>query len=588
MAERIAEAYVQIIPTTTGIASAMATEMGVAGTAGGKAMGTGMLSGVKGFIAPIAATIGVVSFGGLIKDSISMASDLVEAGTAVGEIFGDSFNEIQSWARGASTALGQSELSALNAAKTFAVFGKAAGLSNTDLVGFSTGLSGVATDLASFYNTSPEDAIFAIGAALRGEAEPIRKYGILMNDAALKQEALNLGIYNGEGVLTSQQKVLAANSLIYSQAGVALGDFSRTSDGLANQQRIMSAGFDNLKGVIGNAFLPAMTGLVTFVNTSFIPALSWIAENNVIVPALAGIAAAITFVLLPAIGSAIAATVAWTVALLANPITYIVLGIAALVAGIVYLANETTVLQDTWKAMTDGIALAWNFLWTNALKPVFDAIGAAFTVLWDYFINPIITLILIAFTLLAIAADFLWTNAIAPALNAIGAAFGFLWKTFIEPFVKVVINAFEMIGETVQSIFGAIGKFVGDAFKALVGIVKAPVNGLIDLLNNMIDALNSIKLKVPDWVPLIGGQTLQFGIPRIPKLAEGGTLTSGGSVMVGERGAEILSLPKGATVTPLDKAGGKTINYYAAGGSSLDSEQELFQAMRRAKVVAGW
>lgn len=596
MAERIAEAYVQIIPTTTGIAAAISSEMGGAGAISGEALGAGMLGSLKKFAGPIAAAIGIAAIGSYVKDSIGAASDLAEAGSAVGEIFGTSFGKIDSFAKGASTALGQSQLEALNAAKTFGIFGQAAGLSGDDLAGFATGLATTASDLASFNNTSPEEAIQAIGAALRGESEPIRKYGILLDDATLRAKALEMGIYDGEGALTQQQRVLAAQAAILERTGAATGDFERTSGGLANQQRIMAAQFTNLQASIGQAFLPAITGLASFMNTTVIPAFQWMVDNpQIIIPVLAGIGTVILVTLIPAfialmpvIWGAVTAQLALTAAWIASPIGMISLLIGALIGVIVYLANETTFFQDTWQIMVDTISMAWTWLWETVLKPIFDFIGAAFQFLWDYIINPIITAWLIGFALLAMAAEWLWDNAIKPALKAIGGAFEVLWLNVIKPVVDFIVKAFHVVADTAVAVFSGLGEIVGKAFKSIIDFIKPPVNFIIDMINNVINGLNSIKIDVPDWVPEFGGQTIGFNIPRIPKLAKGGTLTSGGSVMVGERGAEILTLPRGATVTPLDRAGGQTIIYNAAPNATLDGEQELLSAMRRAKVVAGW
>jgi hypothetical protein len=83
----------------------------------------------------------------------------------------------------------------------------------------------------------------------------LRRYGVLLNDAVLKQEAMTLGIYDGKGALTAQQKVLAAQAAIYKQTNDAQGDFMRTSDGLANSQRTLKATLDDVKVSIGQAFL---------------------------------------------------------------------------------------------------------------------------------------------------------------------------------------------------------------------------------------------------------------------------------------------------------------------------------------------
>jgi hypothetical protein len=208
-----------------------------------------------------------------VGDAIKLASDLGETTTKVGVIFGNNAQEIQSWARTTSTSFGQTTQQAMDAAATFAIFGKAAGLSGGELVGFSKNLVGLSADFASFYNTSPEEAITAIGAALRGESEPIRKFGVLLDDATLKAEAMKLGLYDGTGALDAQTKSLAAYNAILSQSTDAQGDFERTSDGLANQTRILSAEFTNLKTALGEGLITPTSTVVSSINEGFIPAM---------------------------------------------------------------------------------------------------------------------------------------------------------------------------------------------------------------------------------------------------------------------------------------------------------------------------
>lgn len=212
--------------------------------------------------------------GGFLQDSIGAASDMQETVSKVGVLFGDAAGQISQFAATAATGLGQSKQQAMDAAATFATFGKSAGLTGAPLAKFSTDLVSLSSDLASFSNTSPEDAIAAIGSALRGEAEPMRRYGVLLDDASMRQEALAMGIVSTtKDALTPQQKVLAAQSLIFKQTGAAQGDFARTSDGLANKQRILSAQFTNLKEAMGTAFLPTVLAVATAVSTQVMPVL---------------------------------------------------------------------------------------------------------------------------------------------------------------------------------------------------------------------------------------------------------------------------------------------------------------------------
>ena len=208
------------------------------------------------------------------KGSVTAASDLNETFNKVGVVFGDAAGAVQDFAAKSNGAIGLSQQAILDAASTFGVFGKSAGLAGGDLSDFSLDLTGLASDLSSFYNTAPEDAITAIGAALRGESEPIRRYGVLLDDATLRQKALEMGIISStKKALTPQQRVLAAYQTILGQTSDAQGDFARTSDGLANSQRILSAQWENIKTQVGGALLPVVTKLAGFASKTLLPIL---------------------------------------------------------------------------------------------------------------------------------------------------------------------------------------------------------------------------------------------------------------------------------------------------------------------------
>lgn len=233
-------------------------EIGQAEGALGKLSAAGKVLGAT--FAAAGASFVVFQGARFIGDSIKAAADLGESLSKTRVIFGESAREIERFSETAALALGQTRQQALDAASTFAVFGKAANLTGPELVNFSTRLTSLASDLSSFYNTNPADAITALGAALRGENEPIRRYGVMINEAALQQKALELGIIGSLGPLTQQQKTLAAYELIFDQTKDAQGDFTRTQDGLANSTRTLQAAFENAKAAIGEGFVVAIEG----------------------------------------------------------------------------------------------------------------------------------------------------------------------------------------------------------------------------------------------------------------------------------------------------------------------------------------
>lgn len=121
----------------------------------------------------------------------------------------------------------------------------------------------LASDLASFNNTTIDDAIVAINAALRGESEPIRRYGVLLDDATLKAMAFSKGIYDGKGSLAPATRALSAYNVILNQTKTAQGDFARTSDGFANSQRILQAQIANATAGLGQGLLPTIQAITS-------------------------------------------------------------------------------------------------------------------------------------------------------------------------------------------------------------------------------------------------------------------------------------------------------------------------------------
>jgi hypothetical protein len=265
--------------------------------------------------------------------AISAASDLEENLSKVNVIFGEGAKEIENFSKTAATALGQSQNAVLQAAGTFGTFGKAAGLGGVELAKFSNDFTALASDLASFNNTTPEEAINAIGAALRGEAEPLRRFGVLLDDATLKAAAMSLGIYEGSGALTAQQKVLAAQKVIFEQTTDAQGDFARTSDGLANSSRVLKAQLADLQVAVGKGLLPVVQAILPPLKQF----AAWAAEN----PQQFLFAA-------KAIAAVSSAIIVLNIALNLNPIVAITSAIIALSAAMIYLEKKTNALSESW------------------------------------------------------------------------------------------------------------------------------------------------------------------------------------------------------------------------------------------------
>jgi hypothetical protein len=218
----------------------------------------------------------------------------------------------------------------------------------------------LATDLASFNNTSPEDAVLALGAGLRGEAEPLRRFGILLDDATLRAKALELGLVKTtKDALTPQNKSLAAQAVILEQTTLQQGDFARTADGAANKQRILTAQIKDAKTNIGKGFLPVMAIAVGLLSKF----AEFASDNAPLIVTMGvvigGLAAAIVLVNGVMAGfSAIAAITTAANIALATSFTAVqvasVIGIGTAIAGAATLAILAKKISGTVKANKDN------------------------------------------------------------------------------------------------------------------------------------------------------------------------------------------------------------------------------------------
>lgn len=263
--------------------------------------------GKKTEVAARKATFALAGIGVAAFSSVQSASDLNESISKSEVIFGDSAKSIQNWAKTTDKSLGLSTTAALESAGNFAILGSSAGLTGKDLASFSTDLTGLAADLASFNNTSTDEAITALAAGLRGESEPLRRFGVLLSESAVQAKAMELGLAKTTKELTLQDKVLARNELILEQTTKQQGDFARTADGAANQQRILAASVENTKAELGRGLLPVYQQLLR----TLIPAVEVFSKNSKQIVGI-GTVAAIAAVSIIALNAAVKISIALT------------------------------------------------------------------------------------------------------------------------------------------------------------------------------------------------------------------------------------------------------------------------------------
>jgi hypothetical protein len=198
--------------------------------------------------------------------SVKAASDLEETQNKVSVVFGDMSESVLKWAQDSATAFGMSKQQALEAAGTFGNLFTSMGLGKDKAAEMSTGLVELAADLASFNNLDPNVVLEKLRSGLVGEVEPLRTLNINLTMTAVKAKAVQMGLADANGEVSQAALLQARYALILEQTSNAQGDFARTSDGLANQTRILKAEFADAMATLGKNLLPIVLDGVKAIN----------------------------------------------------------------------------------------------------------------------------------------------------------------------------------------------------------------------------------------------------------------------------------------------------------------------------------
>ncbi|ROP74082.1 hypothetical protein [Curtobacterium sp. PhB115] len=256
-------ATLTIIPSAKDFGKALAGEttapLAKAGADGGNALGGGILGSAKGLAAAAAGVFAAVGVGSFFKDAVSGASELEQSVGAIETVFKGSADQMLSWSKSAATAVGLTQNDYNQLGTLIGTQLKNGGTSMDELAGKTNDLIGVGADLSSMFGGSTQDAVEALSSALKGERDPIERYGVSLTQAAIDAKAAELGFKKVGGTLDSSANQAATLALIMDQTKDATGNFGRESDTLAHKQQVLNAMWENGKTQIGQAFLPAVS-----------------------------------------------------------------------------------------------------------------------------------------------------------------------------------------------------------------------------------------------------------------------------------------------------------------------------------------
>jgi hypothetical protein len=313
---------------------------------------------------------------GLGVYAVKSASDLEETMNKVNVAFGDSAEEVKEWAKTSIKSFGMAQQTALDMTALFGDMATGMGMPQKEASKLSRNLTGLAGDLASFKNVSQDVAKTALQGIFTGETESLKQMGIVMTQTNLEQFALANGMKSNMQTMTEAEKIQLRYAYVTNASKNAIGDFARTSDSTANQVRTAGETYKEMSATFGELLLPIVNKVLGKITELF----TWFTSlddgtKGFILTVLGVVAAAGPLLLV--LGQLISfitlvskATWLFNGALLANPITWVVIGIVALIAIIVLLIKNF----DKVKVVASAVG---NFM-MSVFRGVGDVIGSIF------------------------------------------------------------------------------------------------------------------------------------------------------------------------------------------------------------------
>lgn len=457
----------------------------------------GLAAGAIGFGATAAFAIG--------KQAVGAASNLQQSMGAVDDVFKSSAKQVHAYAQKAADAVGLSRNQYNEMATLIGTQLKNGGTAANQLADQANKVIKIGADLSAQFGGSTKDAVDALSAALKGERDPIEKYGISLTQNAIDAEAAALGYKKVNGQLTTQATQAATLSLIHKQSADSTGKFARETDTLAHKQQVLSAKWEDAKAKLGNMLLPIVTKVTGFIADHIIPLIGKLPGL------LAGLGRVIGGVFVGA----------WRLLVGVVKAAASALQIAWEVIKMVFQLGVTAV-----SAVMSGLATVVSLAW-EGVKAVFSAAISVVKFAWEGFLALLrggAAVISGIFTGIATVASWVWTG-IKTVISGAGAVIQGVWNG-LKVAAGWLGSAFQGLLGVVKSIWNGIKTAIGAAahqvkitFQTIVGSIGMVIGWFGKLLSKVWNVMGQIIssiwngiTKVVSWVAQIPGKIVKaFG-----------------------------------------------------------------------------
>ena len=441
-------------------------------------------SSLEAMFRKVGSAIAAIGIGAIAKEAIDYASDLQEVQNVVDVTFGQD-SAVNDWAKTTLDAFGLNELSAKQFSGTMGAMLKSSGLAGDSVESMAMRITELSGDMASFYNLDAEEAFSKIRSGISGETEPLKQLGINMSVANLEAYALSQGINTSYSEMSQAEQVMLRYNYLLMATGDAQGDFSRTSNSFANQTKLLKENWTAFTGELAVTALPVLAQGIQILNggiNSLSAFAQGISDNWSIIS--------------PILGAVIAVMGLYTAALIANNVAK---GINTVITGAQSLAAG---VHAAALAMQSGVTFT-----ATAAQYGFNAALLACPITW--IILAIIAVIAIIYLVIAAINDLTGSSYSATGIicGAIATAGAFIYNVVVGLINAVITigislyNSISNFASGLQLLFTSpldgIKVMFLSLFDYVVGIVEAAAS-LLDTVfgSNLAESVSGFRDKI--------------------------------------------------------------------------------------------
>lgn len=531
-----------------------------------------------------------------LKDSVKAASDLEQATGAVESVFKDQAGAIDKWSKQSAKSMGLSETQYKNMAAVAGAMLKGMGLPLKQTAELTNTLTKRAADMAATFGGTTADAMEAIAALMRGERDPIEKYGVSLKQVDINARLAAKGQSKLTGSAKTQAEAQAGLDILMQKTADTAGQFSREQKTLAGRTQIATAEFENMKATIGAKLMPIVLAMWDLFQFKVVPVLHdlWDIGKQVVNILWHGDFTGGPFQedsdFVKAIFR-IRNEFLWYYTLLNDNVIPVIktlwswidqslvptLKVLALIFA-VSLLGPTLAVVYAINLLVEAVAAAWSWL-AGRFGPILEHV---WHVIADQFLPGVLRLYTAIAALLVPIFKVWWAimdGAILPllgwiaeklhgplkvAVDVVGAVLGWL----IDNILKGLVSQFDAVMKVINLLVGTLTWLAVETRKAFQGVG--------DLFNTVLDTIKQIV----EWIGKIRFPSAPSWLGKIPGFAGGVTNFAGGMAMVGERGPELVMLPRGSSVVP----NGQTQKILNGGSTVIDLHIDLGGEVIRRQV----